>query len=123
MPAVTLLQQLVQEPNRGIELGGHSELMASLEGVLRMLSHKHKSAATYLSKLEGQKGSDVSARQATKALVAVSSQLTALRMVLKATGVGEEGVVGPLQSDNMPRGKNTIVRSVLAELKTNVRAR
>lgn len=64
-------------------------------------------------------GSDVSARQSTRALVTLARQLQALQQVLAATGAP----VAPLPQRNSPRedagltlGKNTIVRRTLQEL-------
>lgn len=74
--------------------------------------------------------SDASARQATRALVSVDRQLTALREVLAAVGAsaptsplkrrrGEEAGAGG--DGGLRIGKNTIVRSVLNELTNSSR--
>ena len=72
----------------------------------------------YLTKLEQQKGSDASARQATRTLLATSRQLRALRGVLAATGASAEGAPGGGEAgEELQLGKNTLVRSVLREQK------
>jgi hypothetical protein len=103
--------------------------MARLEGVARVLRHKRDAAAAYLGKLEAQKGSDASARQATRAMVVVSGQLGVLARLLAATGAcdvdallggGGGGGGGAVVGEARPlRAKNTIVREALAQL-TNV---
>ncbi|KAH7621985.1 hypothetical protein Ndes2526B_g02810 [Nannochloris sp. 'desiccata'] len=138
MATVAILEGFTNEAKRGSALKEQKpELVARLEGVARLLNHKRAGAATYLTKLEAQKGSDVSARQATRGLVSVTKQLMALGKVLEnvgaqdlnellavgttvggsgsiVAGVGNRrasGVVVPLM-----RGKNTIVRAALAEI-------
>lgn len=119
MAGVGLLGRLTVDPEQAQALGRCPEVMPRLEGVARLLSHKRAAAATYLAKLEGQKGSDVSARQATRALVGVRAQLQALAAVLEATGACDvEALLGApagAQAGAL-RGKNMIVRTALAEL-------
>lgn len=125
MPTLALLERLSKVPH-GASCLAAPEIVSRMEGVARLLGHKLNSAKIYLAKLESQKGSDVSARQATRALVAVSNQLAALGRVLRTIGASDvDEVLGGAErrtSLEIPvvRGKNTIVRSVLAEL-TNAR--
>jgi abnormal spindle-like microcephaly-associated protein len=135
MATLAILNRLTADESRGSAVREQKpELVARLEGIARLLNHKRAAAATYLSKLEAQKGSDVSARQATRGLVSVAKQLTALGKVLDNVGAQDlnellavggtttalpgvdgnrraSGVVVPLV-----RGKNTIVRAALAEI-------
>jgi abnormal spindle-like microcephaly-associated protein len=119
MAGVALLGGLAADPGRSQALGRCPEVLSRLEGVARLLAHKRSAAATYLAKLEGQKGSDVSARQATRALVGVRGQLEALAAVLGATGASDvEALLGAPASARAGtlQGKNMIVRTALAEL-------
>lgn len=138
MATVAILERLTKEPKRGSAVKEQKpELVARLEGIARLLNHKRAAAATYLTKLEAQKGSDVSARQATRGLVSVTKQLTALGKVLENVGAQDlnellavrttvrgsgsiiadggnkraSGVVAQLTT-----GKNIIVRAALAEI-------
>jgi len=82
----SLLGHLAADPGRAEALGRLPEVMTKLEGVARLLNHKLQSSASYLAKLEGAKGSDISARQATRTLVQTQNKLAALQQVLAASG-------------------------------------
>lgn len=100
-----------------------------------MVCPKHRSAGTtgiaatpfLFYVVAGQKGSDVSAREATKKLVAATKQMHALQAVLQDIHVVSPDAVTKLQaSDENAKSvaaeagpwaaKNTIVRDVLNEL-------
>ncbi len=119
MAVVALWQRLVcGQPARALALARQPEVLAKLEGVARLLALKLDGDRKYLTKLEQQKGSDVSARQATKALLAGQRQLRALRAVLAATGASREGgAEGGGAEEELRLGKNTLVRAVLREHK------
>lgn len=119
MAVVALWQRLVcGQPARALALARQPEVLSKLEGVARLLSLKLDGDKKYLTKLEQQKGSDVSARQATKALLAGQRQLRALRAVLAATGASREaGGEGVGDEERLRLGKNTLVRAVLREQK------
>ncbi|GAB4814747.1 hypothetical protein N2152v2_001793 [Parachlorella kessleri] len=117
-----LLQRLVADPVRARALSRQGEVMAKCEGVARMLATRLGQEHKYLSKLEGQKGSDASARQSTRALVSLGRMAHQLKKVLAATGAPI--LVAPVAAPASPGegeapltlGKNTIVRRTLAEL-------
>lgn len=74
-------------------------------------------------KIAGQKGSDVSARDSTRKIVAASRQLEALQSILKALGVphiNPNVEHPPIQNNRVNKAywtpKNTIVRDVLNEI-------
>ena len=102
---------------RAQSLARQPDVLSKLEGVARLLALKLSADQKYLTKLEQQKGSDTSARQATKALLSTSRQLRALRGVLAATGASAEGASGGGGGNDTPLllGKNTLVRAVLRE--------
>ena len=70
----------------------------------------------------GQKGSDVSARESTRKIVAASRQLEALQSILNALGVAPASSTQqpPIQNNRVNEAywtpKNTIVRDVLNEI-------
>ena len=70
----------------------------------------------------GQKGSDVSARDSTRKIVAASRQLEALQSILSSLGVSPLGTAEqqPIQNNRVNTAywtpKNTIVRDVLNEI-------
>ena len=70
----------------------------------------------------GQKGSDVSARDSTRKIVAASRQLEALQSILRALGVSpiSSSEQPPIQNNRVNTAhwtpKNTIVRDVLNEI-------
>jgi abnormal spindle-like microcephaly-associated protein len=120
-----LLSAITSEPKRAQALGRDSRIVVRLEGVVRLLGHKRASAATYLTRLEKAKGSDASARQATKSLVMVEHQINSLQCVLRSMCSSDVDAV--LAScgvgATMPgagRGLNMIVREVLKEVKNVV---
>lgn len=114
MAVVCLWQRLVvRHPARALALARQPDVLAKLEGVARLLHLKQQGDQKYLTKLEQQKGSDASARQATKALLATSRQLRALRAVLAATGASAEG--GAADGEQLELGRNTLVRAVLQQ--------
>lgn len=118
MAVVALWQRLVcGHAGRALALARQPEVLSKLEGVARLLSLKLEGDKKYLTKLEQQKGSDVSARQATKALLASQRQLRALRAVLAATGASREAGGGGGAEEELQLGKNTLVRAVLKEHK------
>lgn len=120
LAVVGLWQRLVcGHPGRALALARMPDVLAKLEGVARLLALKQDGDRKYLLKLEQQKGSDVSARQATKALLATSRQLKALRAVLGATGASSEGQggAGGVSEEPLHLGKNTLVRAVLRQQK------
>jgi hypothetical protein len=118
MAVVGLWQRLVcGQPARAQSLARQPDVLAKLEGVARLLALKQADSEKDLRKLEQQKGSDASARQATKALLATSRQLRALRGVLAATGASGEGADGAGSEGPLLLGKNTLVRQVLREQK------
>ena len=113
MAVVALWQQLVcGHAARALALARQPEVLSKLEGVARLLALKQAGDQKYLQKLEQQKGSDRSARQATKALLATSRQLRALRAVL-AAAAGGGGSGDDSAEPDMALGKNTLVREVL----------
>ena len=128
MAAIEVFERLTTTGGRGEEVCRRfPDIVARFEGIARVLGHKRASAAAYLTKLEAQKGSDASARQATRDFVAVTKQLQALGRVLAALGArdiddlllvsGRESIGPDLSTNAVPvKGKNTIVRSVLAEI-------
>jgi len=94
-------------------------LGAKLGGVLRMLNNKRNQVSSYLLKLEGNKGSDVCAKQATKSLVALEGQIFTMTEVLKAYNIHFDDETQNLDHGakfQLRKGKNTIVRKVLAEI-------
>lgn len=118
MAVVGLWQRLVcGHPARALSLARQPEVLAKLEGVARLLTLKQTADQKYLVKLEQQKGSDRSARTATKALLTTTRQLRALRAVLAAVGAGPELVQGGAGESGAGKpadlGKNTLVREVL----------
>jgi abnormal spindle-like microcephaly-associated protein len=124
MAAVALWQRLVCAPSPGAAaraqaLARQPPLLAKLEGVARVLALKLGADQKYLTKLEREKGSDVSARQATRALLATSRMLRALRAVLAATGASSAGgAAGQGEgSGELRLGRNTLVREALREAK------
>ena len=101
-------------------LARQPDVLSKLEGVARLLAPKLSADQKYLTKLEQQKGSDTSARQATKALLSTSRQLRTLRGVLAATGASAEGASGSCGDGGtgdapLLLGKNTLVRAVVRE--------
>ncbi|KAL4423889.1 hypothetical protein ABPG75_001190 [Micractinium tetrahymenae] len=122
MAVVGLWQRLVcGHPARALSLARQPEVLAKLEGVARLLTLKQTADQKYLVKLEQQKGSDRSARTATKALLATTRQLRALRAVLAAAGASPELLQGGASEGGGGQpaelGKNTLVREVLRSIK------
>ena len=121
MATVALWQRLVCGPRggapaRALALARSPELLAKLDGVARLLALRQGADQKYLTRLERQKGSDASARQATRALLASARQLRALRAVLAATGASAfEAAATPDDSAALALGRNTLVRAVLRE--------
>ncbi|KAL6784966.1 hypothetical protein ACKKBG_A01865 [Auxenochlorella protothecoides x Auxenochlorella symbiontica] len=128
---VSTIRAFLPTPARALNASRRPAFVATVEGVGRMLALKAQNHMATLNKLERAKGSDVSARQATKALVTANRQLLALNRVLSLLGLPAAGA-GP-QSANHPQdpmhgppagspgvlqrlGKNTIVRGVLQAL-------
>eukprot|EP00890_Picochlorum_soloecismus_P004000 jgi/Picsp_1/4600/NSC_01970-R1_asp (abnormal spindle)- microcephaly associated len=93
-------------------------LGSKLNGVLRMLNNKRIQVSSYLLKLEGNKGSDVCAKQATKSLVILDDQISTVKVVLKAYNIQLDATpsLDPGAKFQLSKGKNTIVRKVLAEI-------
>lgn len=127
MATLAILQRLTNDETRGNAVRERKpDLVARLEGVARLLNHKLGAARTFLTKLEEQKGSDVSARQATKGLVSVTKQLNALGKVLENVGAQNLNELLAVAKNDirrnsdvaapLVRGKNTIVRAALAEI-------
>lgn len=118
MAVIGLWQRLVcGQPARALSLARQPEVLAKLEGVARLLTLKQTADQKYLVKLEQQKGSDRSARTATKALLTTTRQLRALRAVLAAAGASPElaqgGAANGSSAQSAELGKNTLVREVL----------
>jgi hypothetical protein len=125
---VAILERLTKDAQRGSAVREQKpELVSRLEGIARLLNHKKAAADIYLTKLEAQKGSDVSARQATRGLSSVTKQLNALGRVLEnvgaqdlneilAVGKTASGVGGDRRASGLIVAKNTIVRAALAEI-------
>ncbi|RMZ52227.1 hypothetical protein APUTEX25_001617, partial [Auxenochlorella protothecoides] len=128
---VSTIRAFLPTPAHALNASRRPAFVATVEGVGRMLALKAQNHMATLNKLERAKGSDVSARQATKALVTANRQLLALNRVLSLLGLPAAGA-GP-QSANHPQdpmhgppagspgvlqrlGKNTIVRGVLQAL-------
>ena len=99
-------------------LRSETSIVTKLDGIIRILSKKLNSTASYLHKLEGQKGSDVSARQATKTLVSLKQQIASLQRVYDEYGMTSD-MISNAKETNI-EGKNTIVRRVLTDIQ-NVR--
>ena len=115
---ISFLEVLVKEQPEASALGQCPEIVSCLRGVGRLLGHKKDSAAKYLTRLENQKGSDASARQATRALITVDAQLGALARIFEAIGCSFPVDYTPC---NIPKAhgthsKNMIVREVLKEM-------
>ena len=113
MAAAGVLLRLLSDPRRALAVSRQPAVLAQWEGVARVLVLKQAAEQKYLTKLEAQKGSDASARQATRALVSVTRQLSTLRRVLAATGASTLGA-SPGKVEAI--GKNTLVRATLAEI-------
>lgn len=93
---------------------------SKLQGTHRMLKNKYAANIAYLEKLEAQKGSDISAKRSTQTAVALEKQLASLQNVFIAFGIQvEETEALPVRRVGGIKGKNTIVRHVLAEIKNS----
>lgn len=89
-------------------------------GVHRNLGIKHGQVASYLKKLEGKKGSDISAANATRMVFKMQNQISALEKLMHKLGIC---LVHEGSAPYKTQGKNTIVRQVLKEISTNIENR
>ncbi|KAA6419435.1 MAG: abnormal spindle-like microcephaly-associated protein [Trebouxia sp. A1-2] len=134
LAVITVVDRLVAVPQQAVLIGHMTPAVKQMEAVAQILLRKVDTESKYLARLEGQKGSDVSAREATRKLVAATKQMHALHAILQDVHASE---VGPQKaseatdkklqsSDEDARSaaaaagpwaaKNTIVRDVLHEL-------
>ena len=102
-----------------------SEISDKFKGMHRTLSMKESQVASYLRNLEGKKGSDVSAANATRTLFKIRTQIKHVSELLDTIGIPTAGIPPPSSSSSLSSrptlattvtGKNTIVRKVLAEI-------
>eukprot|EP00887_Chlorella_sp_A99_P006848 scaffold2.g6848.t1 len=108
LAAARVAQRLVADPGRALAVARQPDVLSKLEGVARLLALKQAGERSY--------GSDASARTATRNLVAVTHQLTALNKVLAAIGAGcPAGHPASIQELDIGRntlssiGRNTLV--------------
>eukprot|EP00884_Botryococcus_braunii_P008069 jgi/Botrbrau1/17263/Bobra.0015s0022.1 len=124
MLEVQLLMRLVGDPDRLSWVKGQPGPLRQIQAVYQLLSRNLDFEQKYLERLEGQKGSDVSAREATKRVVTVTRQLSALKCLMEklnmepvqnepSTPHGEE-VIPP--SHPLQNFQNTLVREALQDL-------
>ncbi|KAK9814207.1 hypothetical protein WJX72_002306 [[Myrmecia] bisecta] len=126
--SVSVLQRLVADPGRATAVKQTVATVRHLDSIAQILARKIDMEHKYLSRLEGQKGSDVSAREATRKMVAATRQLRALQQVLTALGVTNSeaqavlATIDDLKSSGascatpMWAARNTIVRDALNEI-------
>ncbi|KAF8065931.1 Aspm [Scenedesmus sp. PABB004] len=83
MATVAILACLVRSDEGALEAARRAPGAVKLwEGVAQLLARKMDMERRYIERLEGQKGSDVTAREATRKLVSAATQLDALQQVL-----------------------------------------
>ena len=115
---VSLLGVLANSRRFSEKVSSSKDLSNKLIGVHRNLRVKHGQVASYLKKLEGRKGSDISAANATRMLFKMGHQISALEKLMgKMQLTPQEESKG--QEPYKAEGKNTIVRQVLREIYTN----
>ncbi|KAK9905711.1 hypothetical protein WJX75_004975 [Coccomyxa subellipsoidea] len=121
MAATAILLGAVGCPERAARLGANGQTVKQLESLGQLLTRKLDMESKYLNRLEGAKGSDVSAREATRKMVAARRQLVSLHRILTA-------IPGAVPSKELSAAaaeaheglahapRNTIVRDVLKNL-------
>lgn len=118
---VEMLRILTSSENFCSYVGSTAVIVEKLQGVHRAISMKHSQVSAYLTRLEGQKGSDVSAANATKTLFKLKRQITVLDELLVALRIQKVKATNPSVGQHTVEGKNTIVRQALAEIKNTSR--
>jgi hypothetical protein len=118
---VEMLRILTSSENFCSYVGSTAVIVEKLQGVHRAISMKHSQVSAYLTRLEGQKGSDVSAANATKTLFKLKRQITVLDELLVALRIQKVQATNPSVGQHTVEGKNTIVRQALAEIKNTSR--
>lgn len=98
-------------------------IYSKLVGIHRSLWVKHGQVASYLRKLEGRKGSDISAANATRTVFKMQNQISSIVKLLNKFGIRlddeDQNLQGPIPYK--AQGKNTIVRQVLREISNTTR--
>ncbi|GFR51021.1 hypothetical protein Agub_g13348 [Astrephomene gubernaculifera] len=80
LPAVALLQRLVSREELAAAVP--PAVLRHWEGIHQVLFRKADNERKYLERLEGQKGSDISARESARKLVVVQQQVVALEALI-----------------------------------------
>jgi len=114
---VSLVGVIANSRQFATKVSSSKELSSKLIGVHRNLGVKHGQVASYLKKLEGRKGSDISAANATRMLFKMGNQISALEKLLDKLEISRHQDIQPEES--VIQGKNTIVRQVLREISNN----
>ncbi|KAG2492393.1 hypothetical protein HYH03_009339 [Edaphochlamys debaryana] len=134
-PTVALLQRLVAPRELAAQVP--AQVLRHWEGIHQVLFRKADMERKYLERLEGQKGSDVSARESARKLLVVQQQVVSMEALLAATGcstranadAGPAAAGGPDNAaqhdqdrdrerdvrERMPGIKNTLVRDVVSK--------
>lgn len=116
-----MLHTLTASKNFCSHVSSTADIVEKLQGVQRAISMKHSQVSAYLTRLEGQKGSDVSAANATKTLFKLKRQIAALEELLIALRIQKVQARNSCVEQQTLEGKNTIVRQALAEIKNTNR--
>lgn len=116
-----MLQTLTSSEDFCSYVGSTAVIVEKLQGVYRAISMKHSQVSAYLTRLEGQKGSDVSAANATKTLFKLKRQIAVLDELHVALRIQKVQPTNPAMGQHTVQGKNTIVRQALAEIKNTNR--
>jgi hypothetical protein len=118
-----MLSVLCNSPTLCSAVLSSSEISDKFKGVHRTLTIKESQVASYLRNLEGKKGSDVSAANATRTLFKIRMQIKHVAELLGKIGISAAVIPpsssslssGPILATKVT-GKNTIVRKVLSEI-------
>ncbi|BDA47247.1 probable abnormal spindle-like microcephaly-associated protein homolog [Coccomyxa sp. Obi] len=118
MSAMAILLGVVGCPERAACVAANAQTVKQLESLGQLLIRKLDMESKYLNRLEGEKGSDVSAREATRKMVAARRQLVSLHQILSAVpGIApsrELAVAAAEAHEGLAHApRNTIVRDVL----------
>ena len=118
---ISFFEELATDKNRAENIAQMPKFVSCVQGTFRLLIHKRNSAMKYLNRLENAKGSDISAKQATRSLIAVEAQIRSLnRMVEKLDYETEIDRNVEISNEAIiDRGKNTLVREALREITNN----
>ncbi|KAF5841190.1 hypothetical protein DUNSADRAFT_14021 [Dunaliella salina] len=110
MSAMAVLRKVLEYPGHALEVARMPNIIKQWEGIAQIILRKIDMEQKYIARLEGQKGSDYSAKEATRKVICGAKQLEALQsMISSVLAVANAHRIEVVHHNTLPFGCHQIL--------------